>query len=259
LKKSIHTSEHYKWGDDCDGWHLLKSDTLSVIEERMPPGTSEQLHCHSKAQQVFYILSGTATFELNGIAETISAKESIHIPARTLHRISNHSSGDLSFLLISEPPAQNDRITIVPYSDELKEYVKKLNVEWLEKYFKVEPNDVVQLSNPKEEIIGKGGLIFYTKYNGEIAGTASLLKMENGIYELGKMAVTERCKGLGIGNVLMDYSLILAKQLNAKELILYSNTSLIPAISMYKKYGFEEIQMESGHYERANIKMRKQL
>jgi hypothetical protein len=33
--KSTENSEHYQWGNLCDGWHLLKSDTLSVIQEKM--------------------------------------------------------------------------------------------------------------------------------------------------------------------------------------------------------------------------------
>ncbi|MFL5763108.1 MAG: GNAT family N-acetyltransferase [Bacteroidia bacterium] len=251
--------EHYKWGDNCDGWHLLKSESLSVIKELMPPGTAEQLHCHRKAQQLFYILSGTATFELNGETTSIQKDQSFRIPPRSLHRILNNRQEDLSFILVSEPPGQADRITIVPYSGGLKEHVRKLNYEWLQKYFSVEPNDIIQLSDPENEIIAKGGHIFYAKYENEIVGTATLLKTENGIYELGKMAVTESAKGLGIGNTLMDYSILLAKQLGAKELILYSNRSLTPAITMYKKYSFVEVKMESGHYERANIKMKRVL
>jgi mannose-6-phosphate isomerase-like protein (cupin superfamily)/predicted GNAT family N-acyltransferase len=259
MKISPENSEHYKWGDDCDGWHLLKSEKLSVIKELMPSGTSEQLHCHRKAQQLFHILSGTATFELNGKEEIVHAGDSFHIPPRSLHRIMNKNNQDLSFILISEPPGQSDRITIVPYSSELKDHIKRLNYEWLEKYFRVEHSDVIQLSDPENEIIAKGGHIFYAKYENEIVGTATLLKMENGIYELGKMAVTEKAKGRGIGNTLMDYSIILAKRLNAAELILYSNRGLTPAIKMYEKYGFLEVEMESGHYERANIKMQKKL
>ena len=40
---SRETAEHYKWGGaggaDCDGWHLVKTAELSVIEELMPPDT----------------------------------------------------------------------------------------------------------------------------------------------------------------------------------------------------------------------------
>ena len=31
------TAEHYVWGSDCDGWHLVKQPELTVIEERMSP------------------------------------------------------------------------------------------------------------------------------------------------------------------------------------------------------------------------------
>lgn len=259
MKISNQNAEHYIWGSDCDGWHLLKSDTLSVIQEQMPPGTSEQLHCHEFTQQVFYILSGKATFEINGQTEMISANESIHIPRKTLHRISNAQQEHLTFIVISEPKSHGDRIEIIDYSEQLKAPIKTLNVEWLEKYFSVEPNDIIQLSNPKEEIIDKGGMIFYTKHNNEIVGTASLLKVENNIYELGKMAVTDKCQGHGIGNVLMEHCLAVAKQQGIQKLILYSNTKLAPAIHLYRKYGFTETLLEHPHYQRANIKMEKNL
>ncbi|HEY5327877.1 MAG TPA: cupin domain-containing protein, partial [Mucilaginibacter sp.] len=74
---STDNAEHYTWGAQCDGWRLLRLDTLSVIQERMPPGASEQLHFHERAQQVFYILSGTATFEVEGGIKTVKPGQSI--------------------------------------------------------------------------------------------------------------------------------------------------------------------------------------
>lgn len=109
---STENAEHYTWGDDCDGWHLLRSDSLSVIQERMPPGTSEQLHFHKHAQQLFYILSGVATFEVNGDPKTVNTGQSIHIEKLTKHRISNNGNADLHFLVISEPRAHDDRINL---------------------------------------------------------------------------------------------------------------------------------------------------
>lgn len=110
MKSNKTTSEHYQWGDNCDGWHLLKTDSLSVIEERMPPGTEEIQHFHHKAQQFFYILSGIATFEWEDQVETISTSEGIHIPPMTKHKIRNNSSDELHFLVISQPKAHGDRI-----------------------------------------------------------------------------------------------------------------------------------------------------
>src|SRR5690348_13068636 len=53
---STRTAEHYRWGEGCDGWFLLKAEGVHVIEERMPPGREEKRHYHSQAEQLFYVL-----------------------------------------------------------------------------------------------------------------------------------------------------------------------------------------------------------
>ena len=257
MHKSVKSLEHYTWGANCEAWHLLKSDELSVIKERMPINTAEVLHYHKNTQQLFYILSGVASFEINGELITLKSNESIHVPKQTLHKISNQGETDLEFLAISQPKAHGDRVDIIDYSEDLKKPIKLLNVEWLERFFTVEPNDVVQLSNPTEEIINKGGHIYYARHKDEIVGTVSLMKVDNTIYELAKMAVTDRAQGLGIGNILMQHCFIESKRLGINKLVLYSNRSLSSAIHLYEKYGFYEVELESGHYERANIKMEK--
>lgn len=151
------------------------------------------------------------------------------------------------------------QLEIIPYSTELKEHLQTLNYEWLEEYFHVEEGDEISLSDPQGQIIDKGGFIFFAKDGEEIVGTASLLKKTNEIFELGKMAVSKNSRGLGVGNQLMEHCMEFAKQQDIRELILYSNTKLEPAIHLYKKYGFEEIELEAGIYERGNIKMKKIL
>ena len=153
----------------------------------------------------------------------------------------------------------NQTIEIIDFTNELCGPIKSLNYEWLEKYFRVEEGDVVSLSNPKKYIIDKGGFIFYAKLDNKIVGTISLLKRADTIYELGKMAVTDSAKGLGIGTILLEQCLYEAKQKQIKTLILYSNTILQSAMHLYRKYGFVEVELESDLYERANIKMEKHL
>tara|TARA_R110002124_G_scaffold67188_1_gene182593 strand:+ start:1207 stop:1677 length:471 start_codon:yes stop_codon:yes gene_type:complete len=148
---------------------------------------------------------------------------------------------------------------IIEFTEDLKNHIKTLNYEWLEKYFRIEKTDIANLSNPKENIIDAGGFIYYAKLNNKIVGTVSLLKKTNAIFELGKMAVTENAKGYGIGTKLLEHALKIAKQKQLEKLILYSNTKLETAINMYKKYGFIETELEIRLYERANIKMEKQL
>lgn len=123
----------------------------------------------------------------------------------------------------------------------------------------MEQSDIQSLSNPKEEIIDKGGFIFYAKLNDEIIGTVSLLKKTGTIFELGKMAVAEKAQGYKIGTLLLEHCLDFAKQKDIKNLILYSNTKLESALHLYCKFGFSEIKLYEGLYERANIKMEKYL
>jgi N-acetylglutamate synthase-like GNAT family acetyltransferase len=151
-------------------------------------------------------------------------------------------------------------ITIVLYKEEYKEYIKSLNYEWLEKYFAVEPVDVVQLSNPQVEIIDKGGKIFFALDDGEVIGTASLLKVNDKEYELAKMAVTAKYQQAGIGKMLMEYCFEEAKKLKAKRITLFSNTKLEAAIHVYRKFGFAEIPLpEEMHYVRSDIRMERIL
>lgn len=65
-KRSRANAEHYQWGEACDGWHLVKHPEMSVIYERMPPGTEETRHYHERARQFFFVLSGVATMEIAG-------------------------------------------------------------------------------------------------------------------------------------------------------------------------------------------------
>ena len=148
-------------------------------------------------------------------------------------------------------------VQIIPFSTDLKNEIKTLNLEWLKKYFKVEGKDEQMLSDPQGEIIDKGGMIFYAKYNHKIVGTASLLKINETTFELSKMAVTNGVQGLGIGQKLLEHCLKIAEQNGIKKLILYSNRKLLPAIYLYIKFGFQEVPLEEGVYERADIKMEK--
>ncbi|MBS7253790.1 GNAT family N-acetyltransferase [Flavobacterium branchiicola] len=153
----------------------------------------------------------------------------------------------------------NNTVEIIPFSPDLKEHIKTLNIAWLEKYFKVEEKDKITLSNPQEEIIDKGGLIFYARHQNEIIGTVSLIKTNDSTFELSKMAVSDKAQGLGVGNKLLEYCIDFAKENSIKTLFLYSNTILLPAIHLYRKFGFVEIPLEAGVYERADIKMEKKI
>lgn len=107
-------TEHYAWGAGCDGWHFLKAENLSIIEERMPPGASEMRHHHEKAHQFFYVLSGTLSFEIDGKEFDVVLGQGIEVKPSIPHRVFNRSRQDAGFLVISSPPSHGDRVADSP-------------------------------------------------------------------------------------------------------------------------------------------------
>jgi GNAT superfamily N-acetyltransferase len=149
-------------------------------------------------------------------------------------------------------------VEIQEYQPEHQPWFENLNRTWIEKFFWMEPVDFQVLQHPEEHIIKKGGTILMAYSDKEIAGTVALKFVENGVYEFTKMAVDERFRGKKIGQALAESAILKAKSLGAHKIILYSNTILEPAITLYKKIGFVEVPLD-GPYKRSNIKMQLDL
>jgi mannose-6-phosphate isomerase-like protein (cupin superfamily) len=107
---STQAAEHYNWGEGCDGWHLMRSEECSVIEERMPPHTSEVSHFHNHSRQFFYVLAGQLTIEVDGKRLVLNANAGLEIAPQAVHRVFNDSDADVRFLVISSPPSHGDRV-----------------------------------------------------------------------------------------------------------------------------------------------------
>ncbi len=147
-------------------------------------------------------------------------------------------------------------IKIIPYQKEYTKAFKDFNIEWLEKYFYVEPYDLEVLSQPEKYIINPGGHIFFAIENNAVVGVVALLKHQKGVFELTKMAVPPIYQGKNIGQQLMQYCIDFARETTMTKLILYSHTKLKNAIYIYRKYGFIEIGLEPDTpYDRSDIKM----
>jgi len=149
----------------------------------------------------------------------------------------------------------NKEVEIVDYIDSYRDAFEKLNREWLEEYFEVEPSDEKAFANPKEEILVHGGEIFFAKLDGELVGTCAVLNKNNRL-EISKMVVTENHRRKKIGESLMKEVLNRAKKLGINKLELHTNSSLIPARNLYKKFGFKE-SLVGQHpiYKRGNLGM----
>ncbi|BDD09517.1 hypothetical protein FUAX_19490 [Fulvitalea axinellae] len=149
------------------------------------------------------------------------------------------------------------KIEIVDYLPEHQSAFKSLNEEWIETYFKMEEADRIALDQPEEYILNKGGKILIAIHDNTVLGVCALIKRqdEKYDYELAKMAVSPKAQGKGVGYLLGRAIIDKANALGASHLYLESNTILKPAVSLYKKLGFEKIAGHHTPYERCNIQM----
>ena len=149
-------------------------------------------------------------------------------------------------------------IRVVAFDPRWREDFATLNIEWLQRWFVVEPFDREVLGNPEHYILADGGRILFAVDDDQRAlGTVALMHGGDGVYELTKMAVAPEARGRGIGRLLMDEALQLYRSLGARELFLESSSKLGPALALYESVGFRHhpAPRPGSHYARADVHM----
>ncbi len=156
-------------------------------------------------------------------------------------------------------PASDDAspapIEIVPYRPALTEAFWRLNVQWLERYFQLEEVDRVMLADPEHHVLAPGGELLFACRAGHAVGTCALLKAGEGVFELAKMCVDERCQGQGIGRRLLAAAIETFHRRGGRELFLESNSRLTTALRLYEAAGFvlQDGPRPGSHYRRADV------
>lgn len=135
---------------------------------------------------------------------------------------------------------------------------RRLNEEWISRYFVLEEKDFEILGDPQRNILDRGGRIFFAVREGEVVGCCALLPIADREFELAKMAVTQSHQGAGIGRKLLEGVIAAAKLAGAKRLYLETNHALHPAIRLYESLSFRCVPPERvvrSPYARADVYM----
>lgn len=135
---------------------------------------------------------------------------------------------------------------------------RRLNEEWISHYFVIESKDLEALDDPHGHILDPGGRILFALRDGRHIGCCALVPMRPGEFEVAKMAVTESCRGSGIGRSLLESVIAEAHAAGATRLFLETNHRLRPAIRLYESVGFRHIAPERvapSVYARADVYM----
>ena len=135
---------------------------------------------------------------------------------------------------------------------------RRLNEEWILRYFVMEAKDEEVLADPQGRILNRGGRIFFAIEQGEPVGCCALLATSPGEFEVAKMAVTQSSQGLGIGRRLLAKVVDEARTAGAHRLFLETNHQLAPAIRLYESMGFRHLppqRVKPSDYARSDVSM----
>jgi putative acetyltransferase len=142
------------------------------------------------------------------------------------------------------------------------EAFRRLNEEWITRYFRMEPKDEKTFADPKATILDAGGRILLATFaedgKEDYAGCCALLAMGGGTFEVAKMAVSPRHQGQGIGGRLLRAAIEVARDAGARRLYLETNHILTPAIRLYESVGFRHLDpaaVPPSPYARADVHM----
>ncbi len=147
---------------------------------------------------------------------------------------------------------------IIDFDPRYADAFRTLNEAWITRYFAVEAKDREILGDPQGKIVDKGGFVFMVIQDGVAVGCVGLIPMVDGGFEISKMAVDEASHGRGYAKALMTACIDRARALGAPRLYLESGTPLTPALTLYRKFGFKDLEPErrpNSPYARADVWM----
>lgn len=137
---------------------------------------------------------------------------------------------------------------------------RQLNEEWITHYFAIETRDAEVINHPEANILALGGRIFFAVLEGRSVGCCALIPAGPDQFEVAKMAVTEACRGIGIGRRILNAVVEAARSAGVRRLSLETNHALTNAIHLYESIGFRHVA--PGHtsgYARADVFMEMSL
>jgi putative acetyltransferase len=160
--------------------------------------------------------------------------------------------------LVEEQSARHDQVGIRQFQPGDAAAFRRLNEEWITRYFRIEAKDEQAFAEPERTILDPGGRILFATAGEKCVGCCALMRMSEKEFEVAKMAVDPEYQGAGVGRKLLRAVIEEARHAGAQRLYLETNHVLTAAIRLYESVGFKHIAPERitpSPYKRADVYM----
>jgi DNA-binding MarR family transcriptional regulator/GNAT superfamily N-acetyltransferase len=157
-----------------------------------------------------------------------------------------------------EKSNETNSVELVTFTENMADDFRSLNEDWINEYFEMEDADRKTLDDPGGSIIGMGGEIVFARDVStlEVLGTCAIIRCDDALCELAKMAVAKSARGRGIGKLVGKEAIRVAQEMGFMKMYLETNTRLSPALGLYRQLGFERRDFpRKSDYSRADVYM----
>ena len=108
LDKSVLVpTEHYHGGQGSvryrralDGRDIFQTNWAYMDHEVIPPGASDGLHYHRGVEEIYFVMEGGGTFQLNDETAAVHKWQAVPVRYDEAHSITNNGSSDLELLIM---------------------------------------------------------------------------------------------------------------------------------------------------------------
>ena len=128
--------------------------------------------------------------------------------------------------------------------------IKKMSLsdlDFISKNLEKDYDDFWNYNILKSELENENSKYILAKQNGDILGFAGIW-IAIDIAHITNIVVKKNHRKEGIGSLLLQELIKLCIKLDMKELTLQVNENNLPAINLYKKYGFEQVGLRKKYY-----------
>ncbi|WP_308556284.1 GNAT family N-acetyltransferase [uncultured Lactobacillus sp.] len=146
---------------------------------------------------------------------------------------------------------------IVPYNKKYRDDFIRLNFAWIKDMFEIELTDVQDLARIDDNVAAGGQVFFALSDDEEVMACCEISPIPDGGWEIQKFAADGKFKGQGAGKAVLKACLDYAKEKGYHNLVLVTNTKCIPAVHLYKEFGFKEVPIDKElfPFDRGNLQM----
>ena len=87
---------------------LHHTEVQSLAEATLEPSEATKRHYHRETEEIYFVLKGSGTMEVDGRTQTVRPGDAVLIPAGAWHQLENTGSSELRILCCCAPPYSHE-------------------------------------------------------------------------------------------------------------------------------------------------------